>query len=353
MGAKLGLRRLPTLKDVAELAGVHPATVSRVLRGDGKLRVSAETRERILTAAARLKYQPHSIGRSLKLRRSFTLALVLPDVGNPVFPEIIKGAERGVAERGYSLVLVHLEPTGPGPREQPYLRLVRQNRVDGLLLATAELQDGFIQELAELGVPFVLVNRRWGELPRYVIADDQAGAKLAVSHLVGLGHRQIAHLAGPLSTDTARRRFEGYQEGLLVAGLPFQPELVEECGYSWEGGVAGARRLLSRRPRPTAVFATNLLVAAGAMLVIREHGLQVPADISVVGFHDAPLAQVFNPPLTTVVFPLYRMGYEAARALVGLIEGERNEVRVVLPPDGLVVRESTAPPPKEVVDARA
>jgi LacI family transcriptional regulator len=343
---------LPTLKDVAEMAGVHPATVSRVLRGDGRLKVSAETRERILAAAARLKYQPHGIGRSLKLRRSFTLALVLPDVGNPVFPGIIKGAERAAAERGYSLVLVHLEPAAEGAREQRYLRLVRQNRVDGLLLATAELQDGFIRELAELGVPFVLVNRRWGELPRYVIADDRAGAKLAVEHLIGLGHRRVAHLAGPLSTDTARRRFEGYREALAGHGLPLLPELVEECGYSWEGGVAGTRRLLGRRPRPTAVFATNFLVAAGAILVMREEGLRVPADISVVGFHDAPLAQVFNPPLTTVSFPLYRMGYEAARALVELIQGERAEVRTVLPPEGLIVRESTAPPPEEAEDDR-
>jgi LacI family transcriptional regulator len=334
----------PTLKDVAELAGVHPSTVSRVLRGDAAAKVPAETRNRILDAVARLNYQPNSMGRGLKLRRSFSLAIVLPDVGNPVFPEIIKGAETAAIERGYSVIITHLQALPGSPaREQPYIRLIRQNRVDGLLLATAELQDQLIQELADLSVPFVLVNRRWENLRCYVVVDDRAGAGLAVEHLVHLGHRRIAHLAGPLSTDTALRRLQGYRDALKAHGLEVDPDLVEECGFDWESGLKGTHRLLSRSPKFTAVFATNLLVAAGAMMALQAAGLRVPWDVSVVGFHDAPLAQLFSPPLTTVRLPLYRMGYEAAHGLIDLLESGWRPIEKVLPPDGVVVRESTAP----------
>ncbi len=336
------MSRRATLREVAAAAGVDLSTASRVLRNDPAVTVRPETRERILRAARALNYWPNLAARALRLRKTLTLALFIPDITNPVFHAVIRGAEQAARAEGYSLLLCHIDERALA--ERLYLRLVWERRVDGLLLATAQTRDILIAEVSQSGVPFVLINRRAEGVPRYVIADDTVGAQMAVSYLIELGHRSIAHLAGPLTTDTALRRLQGYRQALEQHGLPFASALVEECGFSRPSGTAGMHRLLSRA-RPTAVFATNLLVAVGAMIALREVGLRVPEDVSVVGFHNAELAELVSPPLTTVEFPLYQMGYEAAKSLLALIRGERDTVHLVLPPTGLVVRQSAAAPP--------
>ena len=341
---KKRLFNLPTLKDVAALASVSSPIVSRVLTGDPNVRVSPETRDRIVVAARTLNYRPNALARSLKVRRTFTLALFIPDVGNPVFPEIVHGVEEEASERGYSVSIRHLDARSI--RKKLYLTLLQESRVDGLILATARTEDSIVDELVQLNCPFVLLNRRASTTNNHVTVDDTLGSKLAVDHLVDLGHRRIGHLSGPLVYDTALRRLQGYRQSLAQHGLPHDASLVEETvSGSYEDGKMALARLLQRVSCPTAIFAYNFMVATGAMAFLREHGLNVPGDVSIIGLHDAPLAELLAPPLTVVRMPLLEMGRTAARALIDFLSDDVPIIPRTLPPLGLVVRESTAPPP--------
>lgn len=331
-----------TLRDVARLARVDPAIVSRVLNRDAALAIRSETRSRVLAAARRLHYRPNVMARSLKLRSSFALGMLLPDVANPMFPDIIKGAEEVAGGEGFQILLSHITPQWLA--DGRHLELLRESRVGGLIIATGALPDVGIRELRRSGFPYILVNRRARGIDRYVIVDDAAGARLGVEHLLGLGHRRVAHLAGPLGTDTAQRRIAGYREALRARGLASDAGLVEEAGLELEDGYAAGERLLRRAPSVSAIFSANVPVAIGAMAAIRARGLSIPDDVSVVGFHDSPYAARTEPPLTTVSMPLREMGREAARRLIGLIRDGGIGAPVVLPPVGLVVRRSTAPP---------
>lgn len=218
-----------TLKDVAFKAGVDRSTVSRVLRNDPALSIRPETRERILKAVRLLRYQPDAMARGLKLRRTFTLCMLVPLMDHPALPEMIRGAEQAAREAGYLLVLSHA--ADDAALVSQHLRLVQQNRVDGLLVATSYLRDTVISELQYLGTPCVFVNRRPANGGNYVLTDDEAAARTAVRHLLELGHRRIAHLAGPLQTDHGQRRLQGYKQALKDFKVRFDPGLVEESGF--------------------------------------------------------------------------------------------------------------------------
>jgi LacI family transcriptional regulator len=342
----MGKRLLtPTLRDVASLADVSIPIVSKVLSGNPQVRVSAQTRRRIQKAAQRLSYRPNASARSLKVKRTFTLALFVPDVGNPVIPEIIRGVECGARERGYSAFVSHLDTEAI--RDRLYLAWLQEGRFDGLIIATTRVEDNVIAELVRSGRPYVLVNRRAAATRRHITVDDEAGARAAVAHLAALGHRRIAHLAGCLIYDTALRRLEGYRQGLLAHGIPYDPRLVEEYEWhTWEGGQTAMNRLLRRKRRPTAVFAGNFMGAAGALSAIRAAGIKVPDEISIVGLHDSPMAEVLDPSLTVVRMPLYDMGRGASAMLIDLIEGCPGAAPVVLPCGELVIRKSTGPCPR-------
>ena len=333
----------PTLKAVAALAKVDPSTVSRVLAGRPEVRVGDETRERILRAAHELNYRPNSIARSLKTRRTFTIAMFVPDVGNPVFPEIIRGVEDAAGLAGYCVLLNHLSERAV--KNGLHLQLLEENRVDGLLIATSKTKDAVIEELVARRSTFVLINRRTQVTNNFVGVDDTGGARIATEHLIALGHRNIVHLAGPLMLGTAVRRLQGYRLGLGDNGLDCRNELVEEADwFSWHSGKAAMRRVIHRAKGFTAVFAGNLLVGIGAIAALVEAGFRVPEDVSVICLHDAPIAEMYNPPLTVVKMPLYEMGFEGASALLRIIDGEDGGVPRVLAPGGLVSRGSTCPP---------
>jgi len=303
--------------------------------------IRPETRTRILNAARELSYRPNTIARGLALGRTFTLGVLIPDIENPVFPEIIKGAERASAEHDYAIALSHVDHSLTG--EQLQATLARQYRTDGFLYASARINDEAMRELENLHTPYILIIDRYDEnASHYVIGDDRAGAKIAVEHLIQLGHRRIAHLAGPLFIETLLRRFQGYRESLEAHGLPFDNLLIEECPLSWEGGEEGMRRILERDKDITAVFAANLQLATGALASLDQQGLRVPNDMSVVAFQDAPFAHITSPPLTTVKMPLHEIGYIAAKELIKMIEGSEEPVRRILPPERLIVRRSTS-----------
>jgi LacI family transcriptional regulator len=331
-----------TLKDVANLANVSIPIVSKVLSGNPQVRVSADTRQRILKAAKGLSYSPNASARSLKAKRTRTLALLVPDLGNPVFPEIIRGVEAGAQSAGYAAFVSHLDERAVSERR--YLTWLQEGRFDGLILATARLEDSIIEDLIESGRPFVLVNRRESSTNMHITVDDAAGARLATNHLVELGHRRIAHLAGPLMFDTSLRRLQGYRQELDAHGIAYDSSLVQEHSWeTWDGGKVGMKRLLKRKNPPTAVFAGNLMGAVGALGALKEAGLKVPEEFSLIGLHDSPIAEVLDPPLTVVKMPLHEMGRRASEILISILEDRTCPVPQVLPPEGLIMRKSTAP----------
>ncbi len=331
-----------TITDVARAAGVHPSTVSRALhRADLPLR--PETRRRVLAAVERLGYRPSALARSLRLRRTLTLGMLVPDITNPFFPPVIKGAEDAAQARGYNLILCNTEDLPE--REATYLAVLRERQVDGLLIASSRMSDRVITALRRDGFPFVLVNRSARGAELAVTVDNRAGAGAAIAHLASLGHRRIGHLAGPQMTTTGVERAAGVRAALRRHGLAAEPGLwVESEAYSEEAGYRAARWLLVREDPPTAIFGANDLIALGALRAAREAGLRVPQDVSLVGFNDIPQAELLEPALTTVRVPQYEMGEAAARMLIARLEGGAIAERRIVLEVVLVVRASTAAP---------
>jgi LacI family transcriptional regulator len=333
------------LKDVARRAGVDASTVSRVLRGDERKPAKAETRARILQIAQEMGYIPNGVARSLRTRRAEAIGLVVPDVGNPAFAEIFRGIQAATWQAGWHVIVV--DGHTPARPELGWDRLVFEGRIDGVLVLTASLRDLTVQRVARSGFPLVLVNRRSDGVAGSVVMDDARGAVLAVAHLAGLGHRRIAHIAGPANVDTGRRRLAGFRAALRQHGLQLRPEWVVTTDHTEAGGALAACALLagSRQEPPTAVYVASFMSGVGAMQVFRDAGLRVPADISVVVSDELSLAAHIAPPLTTVRMPLTRMGEVATHMLLGALAGEK--VTDVVLPDApeLVVRASTAPPP--------
>jgi LacI family transcriptional regulator len=335
---------VPTLRDVAALAGVHPATASRALNPDTKGMTSADTAERVMRAAEQLGYRPNAVARSLRTARSSSIGVVVPDLTNPLFPPIVRGIEAALAPHGYVLLIVN---TDNSPRqEEQLIASLRSRSIDGLILATARLSHPLIETLAQGDLPVVLVNRRRAGLPLpCVIPDDAAGIRLAVAHLAGLGHRRIAHIAGPQDTSTGITRLAAFRACVQEHGLAGDEALVTECGaWSEAEGARALRELLDGGPSFTAVIAGNDMLAVGCYDVLAERGIGCPDGLSVVGFNDMPFVDKLRPALTTVHIPHHEIGGEAARLLLGQMQDFRREERSVLMPVALSVRQSTGPP---------
>jgi DNA-binding LacI/PurR family transcriptional regulator len=324
----------PTLRDVAAAAGVHVSTVSKVL-GDGEIVVRPDTRERILVAARELRYRPNASARSLRLKRTGALGLFLPDFTNPVYATIVRGAVRRAEELGYVMLIAEIRENVP----DAYHLLVLENRIDGLIIATARANSSLARELGNENIPHVFVNRRVRGAHRSVTVDDEAGAALAAETLHAYGHRRIAMIAGPVNTDTARRRAAGFMRA--CAQLNVKPTVGEGQPYTREGGFVAMESLLAGRRIPTGVFASNLLAGIGALAALRKAGLEVPDDISLITFDDES-AEYTSPPLTAVRMPLREMGEAAVEELDRVLNGEPPSDLVVDIPPALVERASLA-----------
>jgi LacI family transcriptional regulator len=330
------------LADVARSARVGISTASRVLNGDPTISTRADTRERIHREAQRLSYRPNWFARGLKLARAATFGMVMPNLAYPVNAEIIRGAERAAAAAGYVLVLVDAEEFLQA--RDAFQRLLQERRLDGLLIANAPTTARLPPQGRAL--PFVLVNRRAPRLGASVTVDDAAGMRLAVEHLIELGHRRVAHVAGPRDDDTARRRLAGFRAAMRAAELPVETQFVTEASFEEAAGFRAMERVLEPRARPTAVAVWSLGAAIGALASARRRGLRVPEELSVVAFHDAPLAAYLDPPLTTIRMPLRELGERSVDCLVKLVEGASTPSIVIQTPPLLVLRDSTAPPPR-------
>jgi LacI family transcriptional regulator len=330
--------RHTTMRDVASAVGVDVSTVSKVLNADSGISVRPETRQRILAEVDRLGYYPDANARSLKIRRTGAVGIVIPDLTNPVYAIIVRGAVRAADALGFATLIT--EPREDDPR--PLTRLVRERRIDGLLIATAQSPFDAVLDEGTTAVPHVYLNRRVSAAGSSVIVDDRAAGDLAARTLIDAGHTGLAFIGGPDSVDTARRRREGFMDAAARAGLKRPLDIVQP--YSRAGGYQAAS-IIAADGGATGVFASNLLVGRGLLAGLRSADIAVPEQLSVVSLEDEDAAYT-DPPLTTVSLPFSEMGQAAVEELRRAIDGEEPRDRVVRQPVRVIRRESVAVPPR-------
>ena len=364
----------PTINDLALHLGVHKSTVSRAMDPARQHLIGASVQQRVQAAALELGWRPNRAAAALATGKSRTVGVLLPDITNPVFPPILRGIEDALDAEGYFALLANTARREGGvAAAQAAVERMGAMRVEGFIVATALRDDTWLDGLRNSGARIVLVNRTnevradasnsasegasdgarnnaknnrrpsRGPLPS-VTSDDRLGMRLAVDHLAALGHRRLAHLAGPAGFSTGLARRVGFEQALQAHGLT--PAALAECAaYSIEAGAAGMAQLLAAGSAFTAVVAANDLIALGALQVLHGRGISVPQAMSVIGHNDMPLLDQISPPLTSVRIQHYAMGLQAARLLLDALRGvPAGASTVVLRPE-LVLRGSTAPPP--------
>lgn len=329
---------------MAKAAGVSTATVSRVI--NGQTVVTPATRERVLSAVRRLGYQHNALAASLVKRRSNTLGVIIPDISNPFFPDVVRGLEDLAHKAGYNVILCNADLNLD--KELEYFEVLRQKRVDGIIYHSGTVTPRHLKAFEQLRLPIVLAatidpNRQYTS----VMIDNRAAAAAAMAHLLELGHQQVAVITGhdPVSGEA---RLQGYRDAMAQFGLELTEADVARADWDEAAAYAAASRLLVRSPAPTAFAVASDLMALGAMAAVHDAGLRIPDDISIVGFDDIKLAATVRPRLTTVAQPLYEMGKRAAALLIDTLARQEEDtvgpVHEILPFQ-LVVRETTAGPP--------
>lgn len=336
--------RRVTLRDIAKLAEVHPGTASRALSDDENLKklVNPETAKRVQKIAKELKYNPDPAARSLKTRRSHSVGVLIPDITNPLFPPIIRGIEDCLAESGFVVLLGNTDDDSK--REKMLLDGMLSRRVDAMILATAKRDHDVAVEIVSQDLPLVLVNRVLDNhaIPS-VSTDDMAGIRLAVNHLLALGHTKIAHLAGPQEFSTGANRIKSFYLTMNAAGIDVEPRMITYAeSFSQSEGAKRCRELLTNFPELTAIVAANDMLAIGCYQALDEAGIRCPDEISIVGFNDAPFSDKISPPLTSITFPHYQVGFEAANLAVERIQNPNSTTKVLFLPPELVIRRSTS-----------
>jgi len=332
-------RRRITIDDVAELAGVSYQTVSRVI--NSRPDVSDSTRQRIQEVIAETGYRPSHIARSLATARTATLGLAVPDISNPFFSVIARGAEQMASEHGYSILLCNTgEDTS---RELEVLNLLHERYVDGVIVCGFRQEDAPLQKVLSQFNAVVLVNRRLEEeaFPA-VLVDDVLGGYLVTQHLLQMGHTAVGFVAGPTNSYSGTRRFQGYKQALADAGIEPKEGWVEYCTPTVVNGEKAAHILLETHPELSALFCYNDLVAIGAFRGCKALGLHVPADIAIAGFDDIMLAGVVSPSLTTCRVPRVEMGSLAVSMLIDYINDKADRRGEIVVKPELIVRASTS-----------
>ncbi len=336
-------RRSPTAEDVARLAGVSRTTVSLVLNGVSGIRIRAETRQRVLEAAARLNYRPHAGARHLVRGRSEVIAFVMRQTPDQIFadaflPEVLRGLSGTLREASLHLLIFPLSPD-QAPEETALL--LQERRVDGMILSGPRFEDQEWLERWGQEIPVVLLGHLAGSALPSVDVDNAQAAAMATRHLLGLGHRRIGLITNaPLSYTASYERWLGYRRALEEAGVPYDETLVAFGAFTPASGAAAMERLLALPDPPTAIFVASDVVAFGALQAARRRGLRVPQDLALVGFDDVPLAAYVDPPLSTVHLPAEDLGREAGRLLLQWIQEGRPPTTRIRLATGLIVRQS-------------
>jgi len=336
-------KKRSTSLDVAKLAGVSRTTVSFVLNNVLSVSISDVTRQRVLDAARELDYHPNVAGKKLVSGKSYTVGLVLCQSAEQIFtdaflPQVILGVEQAALQQGFHVLLKPIDPNDAGG----YASLIRENHVDGILLSGPRQADRALIKLHQEGVPLMLMGQMPDTQIPFVDVNATAGAEAAVCHLIELGHQRIGMITNaPLSYTSAQQRRNGYLQALVSASLMVDETLIREGNYTPASGFAAMSLLLELAPRVTAVFVASDVVAMGAMLAIKRAGLRIPEDIAMVGFDDIPLAEFFDPPLTTVHLPAYGLGWAGGERLIRLIQGEGLHENSLLLESKLITRQSS------------
>ncbi len=330
--------RVTTIKDVAHELGMSVATVSRALSRPELLR--AETRERVMSVVDRLGYRPNVLARGLRRGKARAIFLLVPNL-SPFFLEIFAGAEDVARQADFELLLGN--SNGDPEREEACFDQVLSGRADGIILLTGLAPAAYAPGKRPLPPLVTVLERLPGRAVPVIRTDHRVGAAEATRHLIELGHRRIAHIAGSKRAPSTAHRLAGFRDALESAGLPFLQDLLYPGDFTMKSGAAGIERLMGLDEPPTAVLCGNDEMAFGAIRMLHKLGLSVPKDSSVVGFDDQNMAAFYNPPLTTVHIPRHELGRRAALELIDQLEGRDVAHEVVLP-TRLVIRESTAPP---------
>jgi DNA-binding LacI/PurR family transcriptional regulator len=339
----MGPSKRTTSRDVAKLAHVSRTTVSFILNNVPGVSISAATRKRVLDAAKKLNYSPNVAGKKLVSGKSYTIGLVLCQSPEQIFtdaflPQVMLGVEQAALQQGFHVLLKPVDPNDTGG----YARLITENHVDGIFLSGPRQDDRDLMDLHRQRVPIMLM----GQLPDtdlpFVDVDATAGAELAVTHLIERGHQCIGMITNaPLDYTSAQQRRDGYLKALRRAKLHTSKTQIKEGNYTPASGFEAMRALLQVTPRPTAVFVASDVVALGAILAIKEAGLHIPKDIAVVGFDDIPLAEFYDPPLTTIHLPAFGLGWAGGERLIRIIQGEGLNDASLLLESKLITRQSS------------
>lgn len=331
---------MANIKDVALKAGVSVTTVSHVVNGTRF--VGEDARRRVEAAVRELGYVPSGVARSLKHNATHTFGVLIPNNSNPYFAEILRGVEDRCFAAGYNVILCNSNEDAV--RQATYLRVLAEKRIDGLVLVSSHRDAELRKALAELKIPLVLLDREVPGLDCDLVeVDHAAGGMLATSHLLELGHPFVACISGPAELSPSSQRRAGWKRALAAAGVARREGDHERGDFSPRSGYLAMQRLLKRRPRPSAVFVCNDLMALGALAAAYEAGIEVPGQLSIVGFDDIQLAAFSTPALTTIVQPKREIGTRAAELLLERAQRSRSEPRHIILQPQLKVRASTAP----------
>ncbi len=343
-------KKRTTLKDIAEAAGLHVSTVSRALDPNMRQFISDEVVNRVVAIARQMDYRPNRMAHGLRTNRSMTTGIVLPDISNVIFPPIVRGVESVLEPRGYASLIVNTDNSER--RKERLVDMLLARGVDGVIHAAASLDDRAALELEKHGVPLVTVNRSVenSSIP-YVVNDEADGIEQLMAHVHGLGHRVIAHIAGPQGTSTGYHRLLAFGESSERRGdLGWRNRVAYAGAFTHEEGRRCMSELIARDLPVTAVIAANDTLALGAIEALRAHDLSCPGDVSVTGFNDMPFLELIPPALTTVRIEQFAAGAAAAEMLLKLMADEPADTGVVLPVR-LVARASTAAPPDQARSA--
>jgi LacI family transcriptional regulator len=338
---------MATIYDVAKKAGVSASTVSRVFNKSA--RISTATQEKVRLAAAELNYQPNVQASALTTKRTLLVGLVIPDIQNPFSATLARGVQDYVTEQGYLSIICSTD--GDPEKEIKLMREIHRRGVDGFIITPphtrqSQQENEFIEQLLKKGMPIVFIgNRLDNPTVDFVTSRAQDGAMKAVLHLAQLGHQRIGFIGGHYTQGVAVGRWLGYQEAIITSNLTIRPEYMLESDLSQDGGETAMGQLLALPNRPTAVLCVNDLMAVGAMRACQQHGIDVPTDMSIIGFDDIPLARLTRPPLTTVAQPAYDLGCKSAELLLNRTQNSKLLPQQVTLQSELIIRDSTAPPP--------
>lgn len=334
--------RRPTQNDVASRAGVSQATVSLVLNNSERTAIPEGTRKRVIQAIDELGYRPNILASSLRLGKTQTLGVILPDSANPFFAEVSRAIEAAAFKHQYNLILCNTEENTQ--KELRYVDVLCNRQVDGIIFVAVGEQTDSLLHVIQKNIPVVVIDR---DLPGIevdaVLTDNFQGGYLATQHLIQLGHRKIGCIFGPSSVNPSSKRGEGFLKALTNYGIPPDDELMLRGDFHPHSGMEASRLMLSLANPPTAIFACNDLMAMGALRAITEAGLRTPDDISLVGFDDIELASYTNPPLTTITQPIQKAGEIAVEFLLERIREPGLPFRRVMLPISLTIRKSSGP----------